>query len=348
MEILITGGTGYLGKYIVKDLSTQVDFIYLLIQKKYLKRAQKDFLSLGNVIPVAGDIKSPQIFDSREDENKLRNKIDVIIHGAGCSEYNADYFTCFFKNVVGTQNVLQFAKNLPQLKFIHYISTLAVNGDYKGKLTEEELNHGQKFNNHFAKSKFDAELILREFDLGLVKKRIYRLGALVGDDFEGELPKSRGPYPFFEKLVNLRPKKFLLETLKYLPMPIEKKSIIPLIPVRDASKIISTYILNPQKRDKVKCFHVYSEDCPTLGEFIQEAFEKFGLPVNIVPTQNPISSNPIMEKIGLPKEFITNLFPIRPTQGGKAKTVFPGGHKSAYNKYKIEFIDSVKRKFFSP
>lgn len=348
MEILITGGTGYLGKYIVKDLSTKVDVIYLLVQGKYLKRAQKDFLTLGNVIPVAGDIKSPQIFDLKEDEAHLRDRLDLILHGAGCSEYDADYFTCFFKNVVGTQNILQFAKTLPKLKFIHYISTLAVNGDYKGKLTEDELSHGQKFSGHFAKSKFDAELIFREFDLGATKKRIYRLGALIGDNFEGELPKTRGPYPFFERLVNLRPKKFLLETLKYLPMPIEKKSIIPLIPVRDASKIVSTYILNPQKRDKTKCYHLYSEDCPTLGEFIQDAFEKFGLPVSIVPTQNPISPNPIMEKIGLPKEFIANLFPIRPIKGGGSKTLLPGGHKSAYNKYKIELIDSVKKKFFSP
>jgi len=348
MEIFITGGTGYLGKYIVGDLSTKVDRVYLLVQGKYLKRVQKDFQSLKNVIPIAGDIKSPQIFDHEEDKNKLKNKIDVIVHGAGCSEYNADYFTCFFKNVVGTQNVLHFAKTIPNLKYIHYVSTLAVNGDYKGKLTEEDLNHGQKFSNHFAKSKFDAELIFREFDLGTSKKRIYRLGALVGDNFEGEIPRSKGPYPFFERLVNLRPKKFLLETLKYLPMPIEKKSIIPLIPVRDGSKIVSTYILNPQKRDKLKCYHVYSDDCPTLGEFIQEAFEKLGLPVSIVPTQNPILPNPIMEKIGLPKEFIANLFPIRPSQGGNSKVTFPGGHKSAYNKYKIELIDSVKKKFFLP
>lgn len=348
MEIFITGGTGYLGKYIVKDLSTQVDCIYLLVQGKYLKRAQKDFSTLKNVIPVAGDIKSPQIFDSAAVGEKLKNSIDLILHGAGCSEYNADYFTCFFKNVVGTQNVLQFAKTLPNLKIIHYISTLAVNGDYRGKLAEDELNHGQKFSNHFAKSKFDAELIFRDFDLGACKKKIYRLGALVGDNFEGELPKSRGPYPFFEKLVNLRPKRFLLETLKYLPMPIEKKSIIPLIPVKDASKILSTYILNPKGREKIKCHHVYSDDCPTLGEFIQESFEKFGLPVSIVPTSNPVANNPIMEKIGLPKEFISNLFPIKTIQGSNSKVSFPGGHKSVYNKYKFELIDSVKKKFFTP
>jgi len=348
MEIFITGGTGYLGRYMVKELSTQVDSVYLLVQRKYLKRAQKDFSSFKNVIPLAGDIKSPQIFDSPEDGEKLRDKIDLIVHGAGCSEHDADYFTCFFKNVVGTQNVLQFAKTVSNLKLVHYVSTLAVNGDYKGKLAEEGLNHGQKFSNHFAKSKFDAELIFREFDLGSVKKRIYRLGALVGDNFEGELPRSRGPYPFFERLINLRPKRFLLETLKYLPMPFEKKSIIPLIPVRDASKILSSYILNPKGREKIKCHHVYSDDCPTLGEFIQDAFEKFGLPVSIVPTSNPIANNPIMEKIGLPKEFISNLFPIKTIQGGDSKDSFPGGHKSVYNKYKFELIDSVKKKFFSP
>lgn len=226
------------------------------------------------------------------------------------------------------------------------MSTIAISGDFKGEISEDQLDVGQSFETHYAKTKFDAEFMVRDWDLGPVKKRIYRLGTLVGESVDGSVPKMQGPYSFWEVLSRLKNKKVLLNAIKYLPMPYEKKSTVPLVPISYAAHFIVSGILNPNKKHKLRCYHVLADELPTVGEFIQDSFDRFGFSVNIVPLPKSRVNNIIMDRVGLPKELLTYLY---------SKCLYPKGHASAdfgpvdkalYANFGEDLIDSAKDKFF--
>jgi thioester reductase-like protein len=348
MKLLITGASGYLGKYIIRNIQPKVEKLYLLVQKEYLENLKEDFGHYSNVEIIAGDIKNPLVFDREIDFYKIKGEVDALLHTAGCNDEKTDLSTCYLKNVRGTQNILQMAKTWTKLKTIHYVSTLAVVGDFKGILRPELLDYGQKFSSDFAKSKFEAEKLFREYDLGKIKKNIYRLGHLVGESADGKSPPSRGPYNFFEGLIRLKPKNFLINTLKYLPLPIEKEFIIPLIPVNQASEFIVKKVLKRGEKSALKCYHVYSDRCPTLKDFVQESFDKFGFSINIVAAPKEKMINPIMEKIGFSRNFLDNLFPIKAMPERNVSHVYPKSARGVYSPNKWDLIDSVKNKKFNP
>ncbi len=348
MKLLITGASGYLGKYIIRDIRPKVSKLYLLVQKEHLRHLKDDFGHFNNVEIISGDIKNPLVFDDEADFKKVKGEVDSLLHAAGCNDEKTDLSTCYLKNVRGTQNILQMAKTWTNLKTIHYVSTLAVVGDFKGIMRPELLDYGQKFSSDFAKSKFEAEKLFREYDLGKTKKNIYRLGHLVGESANGGNPPSRGPYDFFEGLIRLKPKNFLINTLKYLPLPIEKEFIIPLIPVNKASEFIAEKVLKRREKGSLKCYHVYSDECPTIKDFVQESFDKFGFSINIVAAPKEKMINPIMEKIGLTRNFLDNLFPIKAMPEKKKGLRFPRDVRSLYSSFKWEPMESIKNKEFNP
>ena len=130
------------------------------------------------------------------------------------------------------------------------MSTIAVCGDYQGMLKEDELEVGQSFKNHYEKTKYDSELIVRNWNFPkTVFTRIYRPGILIGEGGQGkEVPNyNDGPYYFFEILSKLKSKKVLLNTLKYLPLPFDKKSHLPIIPLDTCTEIMANSLLKKQK-----------------------------------------------------------------------------------------------------
>ena len=56
-----------------------------------------------------------------------------------------------------------------------------------------------------------------------------------------------------------------------------------MIPVDHAAKFVAEGVLNPSESLNVRCYHVVSKGCPTVGQFVQESFDEFGFSVNVVP-----------------------------------------------------------------
>jgi len=150
--------------------------------------------------------------------------------------------------------------------------------------------------------------MVRNFEFSHIKKRIYRLGALVGHRKDGKTATIQGPYSFWSVLSKLLSKKTLINSIKYLPMPYEKKSLVPLIHVDEAIEILKKAILSPKGQQECLCYHLLSESIPTMGEFLQESFDEFGFDVTIVPLPKTRMNNMIMDKIGLPKELLNFLY----------------------------------------
>ena len=310
MNVLITGGTGFLGASLVDSLcqSDAIKKVYVLTRAGELESATDLFKDLGKVQLVHGDVtKTAVVFDQQKLE-EIKKQVDTVVHASGHHNLEGDYQTCFTVNVLGTQNVLNLTYQLPQCKTFHYLSTFAVAGDHEGTLKEDELDVGQGHKTHFSKSKFDAEFMVRNFEFKNAVKRIYRLGTLVGARRDGKTPSIQGPHSFWNVLSKLTPKKILINSIKYLPMPYEKSSVVPLIHIEDAVKYLSEAVIYPKGVGRSICYHLLSESIPSVGEFLQDSFDEFGFKVNVVPLPKSRMNDMIMDKVGLSKELLSFLY----------------------------------------
>ena len=151
--VLVTGGTGFLGSYIIKQL----------VEKGYGVRAIRRSSKVPSWIPgkilekvewVEGDVLDVvALQDAMEG-------IDIVIHSAAIVSFaKQDRREMYQVNTEGTANVVNMAleKNIKRLVYISSVAALGrtANG---GHVNEERKWEESKVNTHYAKSKFKAEL----------------------------------------------------------------------------------------------------------------------------------------------------------------------------------------------
>lgn len=145
MTILITGGSGFIGKYLIKDLLNHNYKIRIL--------SRQNRLNIKNVEVIKGDITN-------------YNDCLTSLNGVNAVFHNAAYATDYGKkkkiyniNVNGTKNILRASleKNVNR---IIYTSTAGVYGfpNIQKKLDE---NSNIKPFNLYHKSKYEGEVILK-------------------------------------------------------------------------------------------------------------------------------------------------------------------------------------------
>lgn len=151
--ILITGGTGFLGAYIIKELVQQG------YQVRALKRSRDlpSFISpeiFAKVEWVDGDILDVVSLDD------AMEGIDTVIHAAAVVSFDPKKERTLYKvNIEGTANVVNAAIERNVRRFV-YISSVAALGRTakESKVTEEKQWTKSKSNTHYAISKYFAEL----------------------------------------------------------------------------------------------------------------------------------------------------------------------------------------------
>lgn len=152
--VLITGGTGFLGSYIIKEL----------VKKDYFVRAIRRSTSQ---LPF---YIHPQIFEKVEwvegdvlDTVSLEDAMEgaeTVIHSAALvSFHKSDKDQMYQVNTMGTANVVNAALEKNISRFVH-VSSVAALGRSKmnSHVNEEKKWHESKNNTHYAISKYRAEI----------------------------------------------------------------------------------------------------------------------------------------------------------------------------------------------
>lgn len=151
--VLVTGGTGFLGSYIIKQL----------VEKGYTVRAirrrnktpfwiEKEIID--KVQWVEGDVLDVIALQD------VMEEVDTVIHSAAVVSFDKkDRKQMYQVNVEGTANVVNMALEKGVRRMVHISSVAALgrttNGDH---VTEEKKWEESKTNTHYAISKFKAEL----------------------------------------------------------------------------------------------------------------------------------------------------------------------------------------------
>ncbi len=210
--IFLTGSTGFVGSYLAYECLKQGYTLKLLIRDKkenalerfrkslnYLLADQDEFNIYKNRIEVVpGDITIHNFGMPSNDLKKLCSEIDIVFHNAALTNFRESHDELERQNLDGTRNMLDFARQIEGAEF-HYVSTAYTCGMNTSTFTEDDLDLGQSFNNHYEQSKFNAEKSIREFSQSYgVKTTVYRPSIIVGDSKTGKALSFMGLYSFIK------------------------------------------------------------------------------------------------------------------------------------------------------
>ncbi|MFD1775545.1 beta-ketoacyl synthase N-terminal-like domain-containing protein [Paenibacillus rhizophilus] len=209
--LLLTGATGYLGIYLMRDLlvHTSLRLIVLVrghdaadaserLRNKALFYFQTDLLKefQDRLIVVNGDICQDRLGLEKAAYHELSLEVDVVLHAAAYTSYYGEESKFFEVNVEGTRRVLEFVKS-GKMKDLHHISTLGIGtgkreGLSKALFTEFDCDQGQELNIHYARTKFIAEKMLLAAKGEGLNVSIYRIGHLICDSQTGRFQENIG------------------------------------------------------------------------------------------------------------------------------------------------------------
>jgi nucleoside-diphosphate-sugar epimerase len=116
MNILLTGGTGFLGKEIIEYFSGKHKIYAIYRNVKGVTKKNVDWIKI--------DLTNKRDFENTRDILK-KARIDVIIHAGGATPNRAYADGNFDSTTVGTKNLIESAKSL-SIKKIIFISTISV------------------------------------------------------------------------------------------------------------------------------------------------------------------------------------------------------------------------------
>lgn len=137
-SVLVTGATGFLGAYLVRELldTTAAEILCLVRADSVpdgLRRVQQNLETYGlwragdqeRLVPVPGDLSTPLLGLAAEEFTALALRAEVIFHNGGQVNFLAPYQHLEAANVLGTREVLRLATS-ERIKPVHLVSTLGV------------------------------------------------------------------------------------------------------------------------------------------------------------------------------------------------------------------------------
>jgi thioester reductase-like protein len=330
MKIFITGATGFLGKYLVKELSPQFETIYVLTRNIDFP----DFKQIPNVTLIKGDITNQNIIENSIDLENVITECDFFIHAAALYDMVANHADCYLQNVVGTQNTINLIKSMKKLKAFYYISTIAVGDDKTFFLEENKLPKRKRFSDFYSETKYHAEKMVRETfekDLFHIPVRIVRPGIIVGDSETGEMNKVDGPYYIINAFKKYAP---VLKLIPFLPLTYNPLTKIPLIPVDHCAQAISLLILRDKGDLALKTYHLISDEMPSTKEFLKDLNKYFGLKTTYYPLFKNVIFDTALNLLGIPREVIPFMFSSLSYDKRQTKKELPELKLSRYSLYK--------------
>jgi nucleoside-diphosphate-sugar epimerase len=164
-----------------------------MAQRRVLELEAAHPHTLDRVELVEGDITAPGLGIDPAVRDDLE-EVNEVWHLAAIYDLTVAEGIARKVNVGGTAQILAFCQSLPQFSRLHYVSTCYVSGRYEGEFTEDALDEGQTFLNHYESTKFEAEKLVRTAMADGMAATIYRPGMVVGDSRTGETQKYDGPY----------------------------------------------------------------------------------------------------------------------------------------------------------
>jgi dihydroflavonol-4-reductase len=198
VKVFVTGGTGFIGGTVARQLRERGDDVVCLVRSP--EKATK--LTALGCEPVSGDLG---------DATAIRAGMEgcgAVVHAAAMYEIGitAKQRPAMWEaNVAGTENVLKAARDAGVAKLV-YVSTCGVFGNTHKKVVDESYEHpGKEFTSYYEETKLEAHRIAKRMIEDGLPGVIVQPGGVYGPDdtsqvadlleefFAGKLPLL--PFP---------------------------------------------------------------------------------------------------------------------------------------------------------
>ncbi len=293
-NIFITGGTGFLGSELIYEiLSSSNDNIYALVRGDSQEEAETRLITVlrkaiepeildkekkDRIRVCLGDVTQKDLGLKLDVLDQLAERIDVIYNSAALTNLNSPWGEVKKANVDGTKNVLEFAilcRKKGQLKKVNHISTAYVVGTKVCTFMENDLNVGQKFNNTYERSKYEAEKLVHKYRKRDLDIDIFRPSIILGRYKDGRTTNLKMFY---------QPLHFFALGL-FDKIPALNNSKANLINVDIAAKVICQ--ISSAAENKNGTYHVVSPTATSFNRILEMASDYFGFKIpNFVTPDN--------------------------------------------------------------
>ena len=243
-NIFLTGGTGYLGAFIIKELlEVSEATLYCLVRASNVEegksKLENNLQQYGiwqdeyssRIIPIIGDLAQPHLGIGAEQFESLAANIDTIYHSAALLNYVYPYSALKTANVLGTQEVLRLACQT-KVKPLHYVSSVAVfeSSAYAGKLVKEQdsFDDWEGIFLGYSQTKWVAEKLVKIAGSRGLPITIHRPPLISGDsqtgicnthDFINLMIKGclqMGSFPDVDYMLDMSPVDYVSKSVVYL------------------------------------------------------------------------------------------------------------------------------------
>jgi thioester reductase-like protein/acyl carrier protein len=278
-NILITGGTGFLGAFLINRLlEVTKAHMYVLTRvtatedasTRFWKRFSSYFeiSSSERITVIEGDILTENL------SSELANvQIDTVYHAAGIVSHFGKIQQSLDINFTGTKRVMDWSLANKVTHFNHF-STVAVSGltaDKRLEFYETDLDYNQTFSNHiYSKSKFLSEKYVFE-QKEKISVYVFRLGNIGGRFHDGLFQHNILQNNVYTELIALTEIGMYSQSIANLSMD--------LIPV---DKTINSLVdLSLIENKKLNTFHFVLKETYKIPDIVK-ALEKNDIQIRLV------------------------------------------------------------------
>jgi thioester reductase-like protein len=208
--VFLTGATGLLGRYLIKDLTVAGVSLAVLVRPSRRATARHRVenvmcywdgvlsRSLPRPVVLEGDITEPDLGLDARGMRWIAENCDTMLHNAASLTFQStsSHSEPWRSNVQGTRHVLELCHNAGIRRF-HHVSTAYVCGLRQGRILEAELDVGQKMSNDYEQSKLQAEKMVRAADF-LDSLTVHRPAIIIGDSTNGYTTTYHGFYALLQ------------------------------------------------------------------------------------------------------------------------------------------------------
>jgi len=282
--ILLTGSTGLLGRYLLRDLllaGKNVAIIARPTKKETVAERIESFLQpweaeLGAPLPrpvcFEGDICQEFLGLDEISRQWIAGHCDSMLHSAAALKFHEENDGEPWRtNVEGTRNALQLCRDAG-IRKMHYVSTAYVCGTRSERIMEDDLDLGQSFRNDYERSKLEAETMVRK-DSDLEQVTVYRPAVIAGDSKTGYTNTYHGLFMYLQIMCilarNTEPDS---EGVRQTPMQLDTTGDEPrnVIPVDWTSAVISHLLTTPESHGRT--FHLVPQTCMTARQMVEAGY----------------------------------------------------------------------------